>query len=201
MQGWTRARRPGDPEAIARVRIPAVLGCLFCVVLATGCARARANTIPSLPPLEVPAPPPRVLIPVEVVAEGREPEPVQEEPPETPVPAPPRRPAPPTPPAQPPKVAEEEPPRPVPSPPTALQTTPPAGQGEAEKAIRTTMVRASGDLNKVDYRALNAGARNQYDTAKRFIEQAEDAIRLKNFLFAKNLADKAAVLAAELLAQ
>jgi hypothetical protein len=103
---------------------------------------------------------------------------------------------------QPPKVAEELPkPAAVPGPPTALQTTSSAEQGEAEKAIRTTMVRASGDLNKVDYRALNAGARNQYDTAKRFIEQAEDAIRLKNLLFAKNLADKAAVLAAELLGQ
>jgi hypothetical protein len=63
------------------------------------------------------------------------------------------------------------------------------------------MARAGGDLNKVDYRALNTGARNQYETAKRFIEQAEDAIRLKNLLFAKNLADKAAVLATELLGQ
>jgi hypothetical protein len=172
-----------------------------CASAAAGCARARANVIPSLPPLEVPAPPPRVLIPVEVLAEGQEPEPTPEEPLQLPAPVPPRRTTPPAAPAQPPKVAEEEPPQPVPAAPTALQTTPPAVQGEAEKAIRTTMARASGDLNKVDYRALNAGARTQYDTAKRFIEQADDAIRLKNLLFAKNLADKAAVLAAELLGQ
>ena len=38
----------------------------------------------------------------------------------------------------------------------------------------------------------------QYDTAKRFIRQAEDAMRTKNLLFAKNLADKAAALAAQL---
>jgi type IV secretory pathway VirB10-like protein len=197
MQGGTRTERPGGLSLTFR----ALLCGGLCVLLTTGCGRARANTIPSLPPLEVPAPPPRVLIPVEVVAEGREPEPVQEEPLQTPAPTPPPRPAPPATPVPPPKVAEEQPKPPLPGPPTALQTTPPAVQGEAEKAIRTTMVRASGDLSKVDYRALTAGARNQYDTAKRFIEQAEDAIRLKNLLFAKNLADKAAVLAAELLGQ
>jgi outer membrane biosynthesis protein TonB len=173
---------------------------LLLVPLASACARARANTVPSLPPLEVPAPPPRILIPVEIVAESPEPQPIAEEPIEQPEPAPPRRPPAPAPAAQPPKVAEE-PPKPTPAPPTALQTTPPAGQGDAERAIRATMARASGDLSKVDYRALNAGARTQYETAKRFIEQAEDAIRLKNLLFAKNLADKAAVLAAELLGQ
>jgi hypothetical protein len=168
--------------------------------LATGCARARANTVPSLPPLDVPEPPPRVLIPVAVATEGPPPEPVPEEPLQPAAPPPPRRTASPQPAAQPPKPAEE-PPQPAAAPATALQTTPPAEQGEAERAIRATMARASGDLNKVDYRALNAGARTQYDTAKRFIEQAEDAIRLKNLLFARNLADKAAVLAAELLGQ
>ena len=79
-----------------------------------------------------------------------------------------------------------------------LQTTPAAEQGEVERAIRATMTRAGGDLNRIDYRALNADARTQYDTAKRFIQQAEDAIRMKNLPFAKNLADKAAVLAAQL---
>ena len=54
------------------------------------------------------------------------------------------------------------------------------------------------DPAKVDYRALNANARTQYDTAKRFIQQAEDAIRMKNLPFAKNLADKAAALAVQL---
>jgi hypothetical protein len=82
-----------------------------------------------------------------------------------------------------------------------LRTTPAAEQGEVERAIRATMARASGDLNRVDYRALNADARTQYDTAKRFIQQAEDAIRIKNLPFAKNLVDKAAVLAAQLSGQ
>ena len=35
-------------------------------------------------------------------------------------------------------------------------------------------------------------------TAKRFIQQADEAMRTKNLVFARNLADKAAVLAAQL---
>ena len=69
-------------------------------------------------------------------------------------------------------------------------------RSSARFARRST--RATADLNRVDYRALNADARTQYDTAKRFIRQAEDAVRAKNLVFAKNLADKAAALAAQL---
>jgi hypothetical protein len=81
---------------------------------------------------------------------------------------------------------------------TTLQTTPAAEQGVVERAIRATMARAGADLNRIDYRALNANARTQYDTAKRFIQQADDAIRMKNLPFAKNLADKALALAVQL---
>jgi hypothetical protein len=38
----------------------------------------------------------------------------------------------------------------------------------------------------------------QYDTAKRFIQQADDAMKAKNLVFARNLADKAAAIAAQL---
>ena len=54
------------------------------------------------------------------------------------------------------------------------------------------------DLSRIDYRLLNADAKTQYDTAKRFIRQADDAMRAKNLVFAKSLADKAAALAAQL---
>ena len=60
-----------------------------------------------------------------------------------------------------------------------------------ERAIRTVLARATTDLNRVDYRALNADARTQYDTAKRFIQQAEDALTRRNLVFARSLADKA----------
>jgi hypothetical protein len=67
-----------------------------------------------------------------------------------------------------------------------------------ERGIRASIARANADLNRVDYRALNSDARNQYDTAKRFIRQAEDAMHAKNLVFAKSVADKSAALAAQL---
>jgi len=75
---------------------------------------------------------------------------------------------------------------------------PTTAEGDMERQIRATVQRANADLNRIDYRALNKDARIQYDTAKRFIRQADDAIRAKNLLFAKNLAEKAATLAAQL---
>jgi hypothetical protein len=53
----------------------------------------------------------------------------------------------------------------------------------------------------VDYGKLNADARAQYDQAKRFMEQAQQALRDRNFVFAATLADKAATLAAELVSR
>jgi hypothetical protein len=50
----------------------------------------------------------------------------------------------------------------------------------------------------VDYGRLNADARAQYDQSKRFMEQAQQALRDRNFVFAATLADKAATLAAGL---
>lgn len=165
-----------------------------CALVVSGCARARAKTLPSGPPLDVPAPPPRIVLPIEADAPPGQPVPPPGEPRRAPA-----RPRPPTPSDTP--RAAEEPPRPAPEPPptaTTLQTTPTAEQGEVERAIRATMTRASVNLNRINYRALNPDARTQYDTAKRFIEQAEDAIRMKNLPFARNLADKAAVLADQL---
>ena len=168
---------------------------LAVVVAAPGCVHAGAKTLPSSPPLDVPAPPPRIVLPL---AEAPPPQTVlpPDEPRRPPAAARPR----PAAPADTPRAAEE-PPKPTPAAPpaaTTLQTTPAAEQGEVERAIRATMARAGADLNRIDYRALNADARTQYDTAKRFIQQADDAIRMKNLPFAKNLADKAAGLAVQL---
>jgi len=67
-----------------------------------------------------------------------------------------------------------------------------------ERGIRASIQRAGIDLNRIDYRLLSADAKTQYDTAKRFIRQSDDAVRAKNLVFAKSLADKAAALAAQL---
>jgi hypothetical protein len=183
--------------------VPLVMWLLVLLIpIVSGCARARAKTVPTLPPLDMPAPPPRIVLPMQAEAEVQEPLPAAEEP---------RRPQPPptrpraTPPARDASAAEPPPPAtapPVPAAPpapnTVLQTTPAAEQGEVERGIRATMTRATAELNRIDYRVLNADARSQYDTAKRFVQQADDAIRMKNLPFAKNLADKAAALAAQL---
>jgi len=159
-----------------------------------------------LPPLDMPAAPPRVV-------EATEPQ----QPAVVSLPDEPRTnlPARPTTPAQkpadqrasePPKPDQiaTEPPRPVDeppktAPPTTLQTTPTQREGEVERRVRILIAQAQNDLNRVNYQALNVDARNQYDTAKRFATQAEEALRARNLVFASNLADKAAALAAQLL--
>ena len=181
--------------------------CLFCLSasMLAGCTHAAAKTTPDMPALAMPAPPPRDVEPAEVdtpapVSLATEParnaparpRPAAPPPKIEPKPEPPK-PEPPPAVVEPPKPAEE----PV-KPPTTLQTTPATAEGEVERSIRASLQRATADLNRVDYRALNADARTQYDQAKRFVRQADDAMRAKNLLFAKNLAEKAATIAAQL---
>ncbi|MCU1383108.1 MAG: hypothetical protein JWL71_1805 [Acidobacteria bacterium] len=172
------------------------------------CTHAQAKTTPDMPGLAMPAPPPRDVEPTEVEppapvplviepARNTSPRPRPATPPvriEPKAPEPPKTEPPPAPPVvEPPKPAEE----PV-KPPTTLQTTPATAEGEVERGIRASLQHATADLNRVDYRALNADARTQYDMAKGFVRKADEAIRTKNLLFAKNLAEKAAAIAAQL---
>lgn len=177
----------------------------------TGCTRAKARTVPDSPPLDMPVPPPRDV----EVTESEPPQPMTlpQEPARN-APARPRPPAPATrdqpraneaPKTEPPKpetpVIAPETPKPTeepPKPPPTLQTIPPQNDVEVERTIRATMQKATNDLNRIDYRALNADARTQYDTAKKFVQQAGDALGRKNLEFAQTLADKAAALAAQL---
>ena len=165
---------------------------VLAALIASGCTRAHAKTMPQLPDAALDVPPP-----------PQPPTPAPESPrtqPPRPRPAPPREqprtePKPePTPPVEAPKPAEE-PPRP---PASTLQTTPATVEGELERGVRATLTRASNELNRIDYRVLNADAKSQYDTAKRFVRQAEEAVKTKNLVFAKNLADKAATIADQL---
>ena len=84
-----------------------------------------------------------------------------------------------------------------------MTTTPPTptlrAPGSAEKPIRDRVGIAQRDLARVDYAKLTEDGRAQYEQAKRFIQQAEQALKDQNFVFAATLADKAATLAAELL--
>jgi hypothetical protein len=177
-----------------------------CLLPAVGCAKLHAKNTPESPPLEVPTPPPRVVEPPDT--EVPPPVPLPEEPARHPTTGP-RRSTPPqprseTPKSEPPKADQTpppgEPPKPTeePKPPVTVQTIPTGAEQEVERTIRAQLSRAGADLSRVNYQALNADARTQYDSAKGYVRQAEDALRQKNLVFARSLADKAATLAAQL---
>jgi hypothetical protein len=178
-------------------RLTLLLAAALTTMVVSGCASAHAKSAPDAPALDTPPPPPRVVEPMNPPVV-----PLAEEPAHQPAPSIPRRPLPPVkpepgkpdaPPPEPSKPADE-PARP----PTTLQTTPAGAEGELERTIRAILLRATGDLDRVDYRRLNAEARTQYDAAKRFVTQAQDALGAKNLVFAKTVAEKAAGLAAQL---
>jgi hypothetical protein len=157
--------------------------------------------VPDGPPLQVPAPPERVLAPVEAPLVAATPAPEPEA--EPPVAAVPPR-------ATPPRPVPEPKPRPTPGPPAAalpprapvetreLRPAVPATSA-SERSVRELLARAARDLGRVDFARLSADGRAQYEQSKRFSAQAEEALRERNLVFAATLADKAATLAAELL--
>ena len=184
-----------------RKSVRALLHVCLVACLASGCIRARARTIPNMPPLDMPLPPPRL---VEAAETTPPPEPLT-------LPAEPVRstlPRPKTPPVpaqqtesskppEPPK-PPEEPKEPKPASATTLRTTPTHKEGELERRTRGLLLEATSNLNRTDYGRLNSDAKGQYDSARGFVRQAEDALRSSNLVFASYLADKAATLAAQL---
>ncbi len=179
-----------------RVLLPLVLAFSL-----AGCAAKRVATQPAVPPLTTPAPPPRVVAPPE--PEEAPPPTKTAEPPARKAARPPvrteTREAPKTEPQQPPVAPVTPPPVPEPQAGT-LQTAKPGELKQLEGQVRAVLNRASEDLNaRVDKKRLNADGRGQYDTAKRFIDQAQQALREQNFVLAQTLADKAATMAAALV--
>jgi len=173
------------------------------LLAASGCAKAQAKSAPAGPPLDVPAPPARVLAPVEEPVTASAP-PAEAAPPaaaaapRTPPRPPARRVEPDTPPPA--TAATTGQPAPAPAPePRELRPASPGADAAAERQTRDALARAARDLGRVDYGRLNAAARAQYDQSKRFMEQAQQALKDRNFVFGATLADKAAALAAELL--
>ena len=164
------------------------------------CAKARANTEPVMPVLEPPPPPPRVVEtyndePVPTV----EPSPVDTALLTTPPPRPPVRPPAPRVETVKPEPARTEPDRPTATPPALTLKPAPGMEAKTEASIRQLLERASRDLSRVRYAELNADGRAQYDIARRFMQQAEDALKGGNLAFAGKLADKAATMGAVLV--
>jgi hypothetical protein len=171
--------------------------CAMSTVVATGCAKARAETVPDGPPLAMPQPPSRVFSPLE--EEPLVSSPVAEAPVVAPSPVPP--PAPPvrrTPAPEPEKPVAAAPP-PSQEAPRELRAASLPADPEAERRITEVLRVASRDLNRVDYRGLSRGGRDSYDQAKGFIDEAEKALTARNFVYAQTAADKAAKLANELV--
>jgi len=192
------SEKAGMPSC--RRRAAAFLPLCIAALLGAGCFRAQARTIPDTPPLDVPLPPPRLV----EATETQPPEPVT-------LPADPVRNLPPRPRPAPAPARQQQgdPSKPEPSKPaeeprapaTTLRTTPTEQEAEAERRIRGLLLEATVNLNRIDYGRLSADAKGQYDSAKGFVRQAEDALGSKNLVFASYLADKAATLAARLRGQ
>lgn len=175
---------------------------LLVAFAATGaCARPRPATAPPPPALEVPVVPPRVIaaLPEEEPPEEAtqaEPERPRTQRPPRPRPKPPA-PAPET--AQKPDAVPETPPEvpktAEPAAGTVLRTPQTVDEPEAARRVRLSLARASEQLGRVNVGGLNSDAKAQYDTARRFIDQAEGALKARNYMFAAYLADKAETLA------
>ncbi len=65
-----------------------------------------------------------------------------------------------------------------------------------ERRIRAQVSRATSHLAQVNPRTLSAEAKAQYDAAHGFVRQSEEALKVRNLMFASQLADKAATMAA-----
>lgn len=184
------------------------IGRLSFVLLLLGgsaaCASLQARPAPARPLLNAPEPPPRTVVPPPD-------DPVEETPPTpvivpaSPLPARTRRPAP-----QKPASEKDVPPPAVPAaPPEAGRTpadAPPAGVAlqttvdvnETERRVRDLLTKAVRDMDLVEVKTLSKGAKAQYDSARRFVAQAEEALTARNLVFAEQLANKASALAAGL---
>jgi hypothetical protein len=191
-------------SAARAARLLAGLALVAASVQLAACAKARAQTVADGPPLAMTSPPPRVLAPVEQPLEAAPavPEVPAAPAPRAPAPPPPRRAAAANPPAETETRPEPEPVTLSPAPPLdpgrELRAAPSTADAAAERQVRDLLMRAARSLARVDYRRLSSEARSQYEQSKRFSDQAEDALRDRNFPFAATLADKAFTLAAQL---
>ena len=188
-------------SAIRTLVMPVVA---LCLAAGTGCASRSPAATPAPAALDVPPAPPRVIsVPPEPVT------PVQTttaEPTERPAVRPPR-------PAartdsgavRPGQSAEVE--APVPAEAPAERATEPAAtapllrtpqtrdESQADRRIREVLKRASSLLEQVTVGSLSREARTQHDTARRFVDQAGQALLERNYVFASYLADKAETMA------
>jgi hypothetical protein len=179
-------------------RIAVTFAAVFVAACATSQTRAAVNV-----PLAVPAPPPREptpLIPVTVPpADTAAPAPTARttEPPSPsstqPVAAPaPATSAPPVVAVTPPAPAVAAPPA---TPPPELRSAGPTGRTLTAAQVGDGIGRAKRKLDAINRARLSAGQSADYDSARRFLDQAADAVKANNLLLAQSLVEKAETLA------
>lgn len=158
------------------------------------CTKVEARTPAPIPPLDAPDPPSRVIIPVSM---DPAPEPIVVAPPATAAPAPTRT-HDPVPPAKPPEKppATTTPPAPDPAQPV-LQTT--SNTEELAHRAQQRIDAAESDLLRLKQRDLGSDAKSQADLVQQLIKSAREALRQKNYVFAEQVASKAASLASLLI--
>jgi type IV secretory pathway VirB10-like protein len=179
----------------------------------SACATAQARSAAAVP-LEVPEPPPRAAIEPVSITEKTPPEKASAERPSPSPgvaatrPATPPAPAPATGAPQPAVPAAVGPPQPSvpaavgPQPPAAAPTASselrPSGSGErsiSPREVREIIDRTSTKLGALNRSKLSAGKRADYDTARRFLSQAQEAATQNNLMLAHYSAEKAETLA------
>ena len=69
----------------------------------------------------------------------------------------------------------------------------------APALTRALLARVSRDLSRVNAATLNSDGRTEFDAARRFVQQSEDALKARNLVYAGKLADKASAMAAVLV--
>ena len=165
-------------------------------VLAAACASNPARSSVAVP-LEIPEPPPRMTM---------DPLPAAE-PPAGPVPVPASRPTATLPTPNPPRTAAAAaPPAPAPAvvpTPETPRTAPTAdllpaglaGQTPSAGQVREMVGRTKQKLDLIDRRRLNTGKQADFDSARRFLAQAEAAMNANNLMLAESSAEKAETLA------
>ena len=190
---------------IDRRRLSAVLCAVVLIgpaaLAGTACRTARAAEPIDRPALEVPPPPPRVIIPLPGPNVPPRLEPVEELP--TATDKSPTKPRAnrdkPDPTKQDAKIEPVEPPNQPPPPATPPLRLENPNSAQLSNHVRDTLARARAIIDGIDRKSLTLETRRKaYDQAKLFAEEAEDAIQKNNLVYAKEVAEKAERLASSI---
>jgi hypothetical protein len=178
------------------VRFLTLLAALLTAASGLGCATAQARAGTAGPVLAAPVPPSHEIhVPPDAAPPAAADAPASK-PQRTPPRATPTRPEKPD--ATPPPPAAAVTPPPVEAPaPQPLQTT--RDVAEAARRVNALLDQAVVNLDRTDYRALGTELKAEYDTARRFIRQANEALKARNVAYAEQLAAKASTIAARLV--